>query len=66
MEAYKEQLSGTSNFISGSLGPDILTKDNERLAQRLQRPFRNSKRQNHKKKRSRKKGHDDAQHSWAD
>lgn len=56
MQARDEQIKATSGFLQGSLGPDILTKDHERRVDPLKRAFRNSKRQKHKQKRSKKKG----------
>jgi len=57
MQARDEQIKATSGFLQGSLGPDILTKDNGRITNRLKRLFRNSKRPSHKQKRSKNKGH---------
>jgi len=56
MQARDEQIAATSGFLQGSLGPDILTKDHERVIDRLKRRDRNSKRPKHKQKRSKKKG----------
>jgi len=56
MQARDEQMAATSGFLQGSLGPDILTEDNERVIDRLKMRDRNSKRQKHKQKRSKKKG----------
>lgn len=56
MQALKALKAAISGFLQGSLGPEILTKDPENIADRLKRSFRNSKRQKHKQKRSQKKG----------
>jgi len=55
-EQIGSKVSITKGFFQGSFGPDILTKDHERMADRLKKRDRNSKRQKHKQKRSKKKG----------
>ncbi len=55
MQAQKEQLDSTSKFMKEGFGIDVLTKDLEELAPRLNRTNslkKNSKRKKHKKKRT--------------